>query len=134
MLLTMVLEVPLAGEVFSPQLCTSIVIVSTSTYLYNLHPPPRPMQTGPAAGRYARPGLLLKDMDPHDPSSTDATRHTDAAQIEPPDEPPDELSAPPPPERSAAEDSNSSAGHQLVGTPRAVPLLGTAVESSSRAT
>ena len=23
-----------------PQLCTSIVIVSSSTYLYNLHPPP----------------------------------------------------------------------------------------------
>jgi len=42
MLLTMVLEVALMGAHLSPQLVTSIVIVSSSTYLYNLHPPPRP--------------------------------------------------------------------------------------------
>ena len=33
----------------SPQLGTSIVIVSASTYLYNLHPPPRPVAAGNTA-------------------------------------------------------------------------------------
>ena len=33
----------------SPQLGTSIVIVSASTYLYNLHPPPRPVAAGQTA-------------------------------------------------------------------------------------
>jgi len=41
MLLTMVLEALFMGAPLSPQLLTSIVVVSSSTYLYNLHPPPR---------------------------------------------------------------------------------------------
>ena len=41
MLLTMILEALFMGAPVSPQLLTSMVVVSASTYLYNLHPPPR---------------------------------------------------------------------------------------------
>ena len=37
------------GAPVSPQLCTSILVVSASTYLYNLHPPPRPVAAGKAS-------------------------------------------------------------------------------------
>lgn len=49
MLLTMVLETLFMGAPLSPQLCTSILIVSSSTYLYNVHPPPRPLAAGVGA-------------------------------------------------------------------------------------
>ena len=35
------------GATFSPQLGTSIIIVSASTFLYNLHPPPQKATTEP---------------------------------------------------------------------------------------
>ena len=55
MLLTMFLECVLMGAAFSPQLVVSIVIVSSSTFLYNLHPPPKPSAV---AVRRGEPALL----------------------------------------------------------------------------
>ena len=53
----------------SPQLGTSIVIVSASTYLYNLHPPPRPV----AAGNTALPLASTPSATPPAPAGPGVT-------------------------------------------------------------
>ncbi len=45
MLLTMLLETLFMGVAMSPQLATSIMIVTGSAYLYNVHPSPQPIAT-----------------------------------------------------------------------------------------
>ena len=60
MLLTMVLESMFMGAPVSPQLLTSIVIVSSSTYLYNIHPPPKPVA---AKGMVVLAEMVQPDLD-----------------------------------------------------------------------
>jgi len=73
MLLTMFLECLFMGATFSPQLGTSIIIVSASTFLYNLHPPPpkaaaEPMRLKEAADDSADAEMELEGC----PSPSDA--------------------------------------------------------------
>ena len=48
------------GAPVSPQLLTSIVIVSSSTYLYNIHPPPKPVA---AKGMVVLAEMVQPDLD-----------------------------------------------------------------------
>ena len=69
MLLTMVLESLFMGGLVSPQLLTSIVVVSSSTYLYNLHPPPKALaQVGEPVPR-VESDIKEPIKDPHAPDS-----------------------------------------------------------------
>ena len=65
MLLTMFLECIFMKASFSPQLATSIIIVSISTFQYNMHPPPKP-----TVATANRPTLIRESKDDEDEVAT----------------------------------------------------------------
>ena len=71
MLLTMFLECLLMGAPFSPQLVTSIIIVSSSTFLYNLHPAP------PPRAAQGEPALLKAQEEPCESSDSKSLHHSE---------------------------------------------------------